>query len=287
MKRFYCFISFLTLIFVSCSRYTSVANQPNWKNQLEKLIIETQTDSLVLEAYSYRARISSEEDFDRLIKELFNEKAVVAFGTIERPFITTMGEVLVRQEGEEASFKLEEYLRKGTGIVDTRWRCGDKTYNTAAVVSDEGVIYDNIGWYLIKHGNTNTKAENDSTNTYSGSVDFSLSDEGTNSFGMTLYRYVIWCTSVFGEDGVLISKDLSASSEQHFGWYCDASIVSVAGEPFVSLYHTFSWAYAYNFGSSVSISYNGVGFSFHGSGHKASGTETHIAPPADSLAIED
>lgn len=287
MKSLYRFVYFLILVIVSCSRYTSVENQPNWKNQLDKLIIETQNDSLALEAYSYRDSISSEIDFEELLKELFNENAVVAFGTIDRPYITTMGEVLVKQEIGDASFKMEDYLRKGTGIVDTKWRCGKEIYNTAAVVSEEGVIYDNIGWYLVKHENTRTKADNDSTNTSNGSVDFSLSDECTNSFGVTLYRYVIWCTSVFGEDGVLISKDLSASSEQDFGWSCDASIVSVAGEPFVSLYHTFSWAYAYNFGSSVSISYNGVGFSFHGSGHKASGTETHIAPPADSLAIED
>ena len=91
------------------------------------------------------------------------------------------------------------------------------------------------------------------------SVDFSLSDYATNVFGTT---------------------------EQHLGWGCDASVVHVSGEPYSTPYHVFSWAYIYGFGSPVSVSYNGLNFSFTGSGHKANGTETHVAPSvADSLAV--
>ena len=278
-------VFFLCVFVVSCGK-NHYGLDPLWKTQLDSLIVATKHEKVSLESYSFRKQLLSEKDYGSMMEELFNEEATVALGSVDNPTMVRMGEILIQGNVDESSFKMEEYLKTGTGLVDTKWSFAGENYRSVAVVSDEGVVYDNIGWYLLHHRTMETKSEADTTEASERSVDFSLSDYGINEFGMTLYYYVIWCTSSFDNEGILTSFDMSASSEQHLGWSCDAAVVHVSGVPNSTSYHVFSWAYIYGFGSSVSISYNGVNFSFTGSGHKASGTETHIAPPAaDSLAV--
>lgn len=284
-RSFLLIVIFLSVLIVSCNRHHN-GSDPLWKTQLDSLIVATKHEKVSLESYNFRKQLSSENDYESMLEEIFNDKAIVAWGSVDNPKMIRMGELLIPGNNGDASFKMDEYLKTGTGLVDTKWSFAGENYHSVAVVSDEGVVYDNIGWYLVRHNSATTKSKADTTGVSGGSVDFSLSDYSTNIVGTTLYSYVIWCTSSFNSEGILTSYDMSASSEQHLGWGCDASVVHVSGEPYSTPYHVFSWAYIYGFGSPVSISYNGLNFSFTGSGHKANGTETHVAPSvADSLVV--
>lgn len=284
-RSFLLIVIFLSVLIVSCNRQHN-GSDPLWKTQLDSLIVVTKHEKVSLESYSFRKQLLSENDYESMLEEIFNDKAIVAWGSVDNPTMIRMGELLIPGNNGDASFKMDEYLKTGTGLVDTKWSFAGENYHSVAVVSDKGVVYDNIGWYLVRHNSTTTKSEADTTGVSGGSVDFSLSDYATNVFGTTLYHYAIWCTSSFNNEGILTNFDMSASSEHHLGWGCDASVVHVSGEPNSTPYHVFSWAYIYGFGSPVSVSYNGLNFSFTGSGHKASGTETHTSPQvADSRAV--
>lgn len=161
-RSFLLIVIFLSVLIVSCNRQHN-GSDPLWKTQLDRLIVVTKHEKVSLESYSFRKQLLSENDYESMLEEIFNDKAIVAWGSVDNPTMIRMGELLIPGNNGDASFKMDEYLKTGTGLVDTKWSFAGENYHSVAVVSDEGVVYDNIGWYLVRHNSTTTKSKADTT----------------------------------------------------------------------------------------------------------------------------
>ena len=198
---------------------------------MDDIVKESMMSDLSLVSYSFLMSLKSEDDYSNALERMFDDDAVIAFGTVDNPFFTTVGEVKKETTtNDTSSFKLDEFIKSGTGLVKTVWKFKSQLYNSLAVVSDDrGIVYDNIGWYLVSKKDSRTKSEledepDTSAVAATNSVDFCKWDEGSNLLGMMLYSYRITCTSTF-EDRVLVDISMEAESEQHLGWSCTAPIL--------------------------------------------------------------
>ena len=78
---------------------------------------------------------------------------------------------------------------------------------------------------------------------------------------MVVPTYNITVRSVFNSAGILIDRNLN--------------VRTVSGTLYSSKYHEFAWGYSYGSGVSVSLGWNGSGFTISGGGQGATGTEIH------------
>ena len=74
---------------------------------------------------------------------------------------------------------------------------------------------------------------------------------------------------------ILIDRNLNATHSAAYGFTCTADVRTVSGTLNSSKYHEFAWGYSYGSGVSVSLGWNGSGFTISGGGQGATGIEIH------------
>lgn len=191
---------------------------------------------------------------------------------------------------------LRKHIRVGMELVELEWKFkGEKIY-LLGIVSNEhgGIIYDNIGHFVKGEAPTSasrnlyvtsptlkTRAENgdkdkdgdgDDSGSGSGSGGtsetivkrfFGIADNDYNFYGVEIWAYSIECESVF-TDGILTDRQLFAYSDGSLGWSCKAAIKTVSGELYESGYHEFSYAVGIGYLASITIAFEGSGFTISG-----------------------
>ena len=234
-------------------------------------------------------------------------------GTIEseteRYYVANTQENLTLKEAKEKAkvsggepyVLIEEQLRTGICIgmemVDLKWLYKGKTYHSTAIVSNEhgGFVYEHIGYRVIdaEEGSfqeddysemnslrTKTSSEGDGSDPNPGGgsdiiLRFTKMNSVKNAAGMVVATYNITVRSVFNSAGILIDRNLNATHSAAYGFTCTADVRTVSGTLNSSKYHEFAWGYSYGSGVSVSLGWNGSGFTISGGGQGATGIEIH------------
>ncbi len=208
------------------------------------------------------------------------------------------------------SDKLQD--EKNLRLLELKWDYNDSTYSSRALVADEeGILFETIGYFVAikEKGNDKaikrmkTRSENVNDDPWSDPDDpwgnpdddsdnpptdnptlpsessvtkhFSKSDYSLNIFLQKIYSYDITCSSTFNSEGILISRTTNAKSQSVSGYQCSAGIQTISGTMNTDTYHEFAWAYQHGSNISVSLSWNGTGYSIGGGGTSESGSETH------------
>ena len=182
-------------------------------------------------------------------------------------------------------------------MVDLKWLYKGKTYHSTAIVSNEhgGFVYEHIGYRVIdaEEGSfqeddysemnslrTKTSSEGDGSDPNPGGgsdiiLRFTKMNSVKNAAGMVVATYNITVRSVFNSAGILIDRNLNATHSAAYGFTCTADVRTVSGTLNSSKYHEFAWGYSYGSGVSVSLGWNGSGFTISGGGQGATGIEIH------------
>ena len=249
--------------------------------------------------YTYKGTIDSEIGRQELLNRLFADTTMVVwykdFWHFEiLPFKEAKEKAKVK--GCEPYALIEEQLRTGICIgmemVDLKWLYKGKTYHSTAVVSNEhgGFVYEHIGFRVIDAEKgffqeddhlemnslrTKTSSEGDYSNSGGCELRSTKMNSIENLLGMVVATYKIIVSSVFNSAGILIDRSLNATHSAALGFTCTADARTVSGTLNSSKYHEFAWGYSYGSGVSVSLGWNGSGFTISGGGQGATGTEIH------------
>jgi hypothetical protein len=186
------------------------------------------------------------------------------------------------------------------GIVELEWIYKGDKFNTTCIVSNKkGIIYDDLLYfihfvYTVEFDENNNvqktfpRLKNNSPESGTSSCGnktsfeyiWSKGDQAYNLYGIKVWSYSIIC-NVKGLCSTgsksIYTKNLEASATSAIGFSADAKIESKSFVQGVNGHLDFAWAYAYATLGSVSISWNGFGFTFSGGGTRASG-EKYVNP---------
>ena len=223
--------------------------------------------------YTYKGTIESETERQKLLEELFADTTMVVWYKDFWHFeILSLKEAKEKAKvsGGEPYVLIEEQLRTGICIgmemVDLKWLYKGKTYHSTAIVSNEhgGFVYEHIGYRVIDAEEGSFQED-----------DYSEMNSVKNAAGMVVATYNITVRSVFNSAGILIDRNLNATHSAAYGFTCTADVRTVSGTLYSSKYHEFAWGYSYGSGVSVSLGWNGSGFTISGGGQGATGIEIH------------
>ena len=306
MKKLYSLIISL-IVFCSCngelfsdlqsdsSEICPIAGK-TWQEQLDESIkTKTKSDKdIYLNGYTYKGKINSRKEISKILSDMFSESSAIVHYTDSSLLnyeIVSIGSLMqsssmIKNNDVYGNLKskLQTIVKEGMELVELEWVYKGEIYYSTAIASNEygGIIYDNIGTYIIKEKDNNTmqisvqpliKTRSESGNP--SVKTFTLSYRAENYFGMFIYEYDITCKSYFNASGILTDRETHAYSNSALGWECEAEIKSISGEINVSNYHEFAWAYAYGLNCSITIGWNGSSYVINGGSHKAQGTEIH------------
>lgn len=270
-----------------------------WQEQLEYAknnhIVNTksETDKVYLIDYKYKGVISSENEITSIIEQLFSKDTYIVQYLDNKTFeITTLNSAIQKKgtsdcEKRFADLKhqLEVTIGIGMELIEAKWYYKGNTYSSLVIASNDhgGVIYDHIGFMILDSTNI-TEIEKPQidipiTKTVSETGKptkkvFSRSYSGQNLMGVKVWEYSLYCCSEFANNK-LKDRTLNSYRWSAFGWTCQAEITTINGEIDSSSFHEFAWGYVYGAAYSVSLKWNGLGFTISGSGTGQTGTEVH------------
>ena len=213
---------------------------------------------------------------------------------------------------EEVLILGNEKLSEGKNLrlLELEWTYKDSTYSSRALVTDEdGILFETIGYFVAIKEKENSKAtkrmktrsENGNNNSWDNSWDgdsddnsgnaptdnptspsessetkyFEKSDYSLNILFMKIYSYEITCSSTFNSKGVLTHRTTNAKSESIPGHQCSAEIRTISGTIDTDTYHEFAWGYQHGSNITISLSWNGMGYSVSGGGTSEVGSDIH------------
>lgn len=323
------FLLMLIFFFVSHGKAME-KNRPVWEVQIREVMnkqglkgMDGQT--LQLKGYTYRGKLDTQAKIDSIKVELFGDDAIKLsyLGLWKDGFALLSLKVTrdhyrecqvafpidqVREEFESTHiFSLAFCLGMNVDIIDLEWAYGGKAYRSVALASaTKGIVYDNIGHYLIDQ-----VEEVDKTFAWDTDAGLSLQSqlagaeandeeytdvemqsslpanrllEGNttvvttrkkkiykNLWGEALYGYHLICHSVFDKQGILIGWETVSKSFSCAGYSCDAALENVVLNP---RYHEFSWAYSMGEGAGSAVQWTGERFDISGMEH-GTGTLVH------------
>lgn len=271
-----------------------------WQEQLEyaknSLNTRATTDRISLLSYTYVGKIDSESDIPLIMEQLFSDNFFTVLYTDDSNFdIVPMRTIVqtAKEQGLDNPFddlksQLKVMIQVGMELIELEWNYKGETYYSTAIASNKkgGIIYDHIG-FMIKDKTESVSYEEEfdsnilvvKTRSETNSDDitkvFNENETCRNPYDVILYKYNITCTSVFNNSGTLIDRTLNKYTQAMFPWSCSADIRTISGELDESLFHEFAWGYAYGCMITVSLGWNGNGFSASGGGTSETGTEIH------------
>ena len=253
------------------------------------------SDQLYLQGYNYKGTIDSQAKIAEVIDELFSDEAV----TVEYTDISTFEIVTlkaIRQKAKELSIEdpllslraqLDTLIQVGMELIEIEWLYKGTTFYSTAIVSNEhgGFLYDHIGFRVLGTEREEAKAKEIELNIPSTKTSsefevatirrFNKPGSIPNFYGMIVIRYHITCSSSFNAHGILCDRTLNATHYAAPGFSCAADIKTVSGEIGTSKFHEFAWGYAYGSGITVSLGWNGTGFSISPSAQGSTGAQVH------------
>lgn len=316
-KIFFCLLSIVALL-MSCEvdDYLEKEDAPlkktsfqpkTWQEQLEyaksKSSLKTSTRAdfggINFVNYEYRGKIENRAEIHKVIDGLFSDNSVTIQYIDESNYeLISMKDIRqnARDLGGEDPFSkikrsLEDIVSIGMELIEIEWLYKGKTFHSTAIASNDhgGIIYDNIGHYLIERVETENKSAaiiaqskpliktisepdpGDET-----MKEFFLHDTGYNFYGIMVWTYTIDCFSFFNKEGFLCDRSLRAFGDNAIGWDCNADLHTIGGELDSSKFHEFAWAYAYGPSFTVTITWSGTEFTVVEGGTSAGkGTNVH------------
>ncbi|MCR5713480.1 MAG: hypothetical protein K6F98_00935 [Bacteroidales bacterium] len=258
---------------------------------------------LYLQSYEEVGFLKTELEISSLIDEILSDDSPILWypsaNDFSYPRINTIREVIAetaqdeyKEDANSSSLfsghrgVLEEEVKIGMTVLLLHWLYEGKPVNSIAIADESGILYDNIGFFCMIPDNKQTEEElrivlhpivKSSNHESNGNliVRTNKFDQGENILGKYAWEYLIQCSSTFNSDGILIDRSLHATYDSNWGWQCQAAVQTISGTLYEDPFHEFAWAYTHKFGGSVSISWNGVGFSISGGGTGEQGTVIH------------
>ena len=253
-------------------------------------------NGLALVRHSYNGKINTENQRSELLEQLFVDNADIVMYSDSLNF-EIVSLKIIRQKAQSMGvddpsktlkLQLDSIIKVGMDILELEWCYKGKTYYSTAIASNEqgGILYDHIGHMIIMSGNHESRAREIKsdvkaikTRSEGGGVterSFVLqNDGGYNIWGNLVWEYTISCSSFFDGNGILCNRSMLALSDSAVGWSCDAKIETINGELGSSKFHEFAWGHAHAYVLSVSVEWNGVGFTISGGATGASGSIVH------------
>ena len=261
---------------------------------------------LYLQSYEEVGILKTEQEISSLIDEILSDDSPILWypsaKDLSYPRINTIREVIEETAQDEYKEEtnssilfsghrsvLKEEVKIGMTVLRLNWLYEGKPVKSIAIADESGIIYDNIGFFCIIPDNKQTEEElriilhpRVKTQVFESYYDHdnntevtNIHDHGLDVFGLTLWSYEIFCSSTFNSDGILIDRNLHATYDSNLGWQCQAAVQTINGALYEDIFHEFAWAYTHKFGGSVSISWNGIGFTMSSGGTGEQGTVTH------------
>ena len=316
MKSYFIFCAgiFLCLILSFCSddvqsnRNVSDVGIEQWEKELIFLLESTKKEQTGIQLISYQKQgVISKEDIPSLVENFFSDDADYVFyldNRYSKYRIAPLGEqrnrlgILSQQDVPAPNYenefnklktRLQNEIQAGMRLVSLTWRFNGESYHSLAVASaTEGILYDNIGHFIIK------PIEDDELEIQQGEINMSsivpvtktgeelpspliarfiTSGSNTDIYGHVVYEYTLRCNSSFDSSGLFVGKQFFIHAASVPGWNCIASIQTTFGDPYESYQHDFAWAYACG-ETNVWIQWNGSDYITSGQ-HAASSTESH------------
>lgn len=276
---------------------TGVKKESTWQEQVKcarKETLAKSSNGITLIGFTYRGKIRNQEQILELHKLLFADTVDVVVNTGGNYAVASVKSVrdmcrnINYDPFKHLELQLDTMITLGVDVIDLEWSYKGRTVYSTAIASNEkgGILYDHIGNKIVtskrQPRKKKTVSNKDLLKTKSEEGDSNreviteMSDNGGyNLWGKLVWEYYIFCRSVFDSEGILCDRFTHTRKHAEGGWSCDAKIQSIGGEVNVSKYHEFAWAYAYGENITVSISWDGSGFTNTSGGSASSGTLVH------------
>jgi hypothetical protein len=280
-----------------------------WQKQLSLILKDNDRlkgNDIVLKDFKYTGKIGSIEELEQIKTEIIGNAVLPVYHS------PGVFEVCKRNDVSSKEFKSfldtliptsksyiveTEYLQNifeegDMGTVELEWAYKGNKLNTIALVSDKnGIVYDNLLYFVHFIETKESKSEiglnttlrlKSGTEDQSGPVSYNFKREDCayNYYGIKIWSYSIVCLISGMNNNGQKSIDgcfAEAFSTAAFGFSADARIQKKAIETGDDGFVDFAWAYAYGTMVSISISWNGTGFTISGGGTHANGEE-YITP---------
>lgn len=304
-------LSIVVLFFVSCnadilqdleSSYVEenriASLQSTWQEQVEyaksqNVATRSAFDEVTLIKYTYKGKINTQKQISELLNCLFSDDADVVtyldsvnYDIVPLKTIREKAKQMnIDDPSESLRLQLDSVIELGMEVIDLEWSYKGRTVYSTAIASNErgGIIYDHIGHMIATPSNQYVEIEPnvELMKTRSEGTDgdreiiTDLSNYGTNKYNKVVWEYRVYCSSTFDGNGILQNRNLFATSDAKEGWACNAQIRTVSGELGVSNYHEFAWAHAHGENITISIGWNGTGFTISSGATGASYTLIH------------
>jgi hypothetical protein len=182
------------------------------------------------------------------------------------------------------------FVKNDLGVVHVEWKHKGKIHYTTCLVSEKkGIVYDSFLYFIhfrIGQGesigtipttisrlkSTNIEEEGEPIHYY-----FTKWDAGHNLYGQILWKYDINCMvtgTLVGSQKSITDKSMDAYHDAMWPfWYCDAKVNSKSFVTGVNGHLDFAWGWTYKYATSVSLTWNGIGFTMTGGGTGSTGEE--------------
>ena len=174
MKKLYSLIISL-IVFCSCngelfsdlqsdsSEICPIAGK-TWQEQLDESIkTKTKSDKdIYLNGYTYKGKINSRKEISKILSDMFSESSAIVHYTDSSLLnyeIVSIGSLMqsssmIKNNDVYGNLKskLQTIVKEGMELVELEWVYKGEIYYSTAIASNEygGIIYDNIGTYIIK-----------------------------------------------------------------------------------------------------------------------------------------
>jgi len=284
---------------------------PVWEAQLEK-IIETDSifkaNQLELIGYTYVEEIKNLNELEKIKNEIVRNKAYfvkydnsTSF-SIEKNKMSEMVDtkkildILIVESANEKALLMAEnnvseapdyihiFNKNDLGVVNLEWKYKGEVFSTSCIVSNtEGLIYDDILFNINFVVQTSDRVSTYNRPRLKNAAEagnfifnyWTLTDEDYNFMGVKLWEvnfYELVYGYIDGNIKRIENTDVTCDAWHNMFYYCVANThvdltQGVNGKAIID--HGYSWG-----ASPITITYNGIGLGFSGSGNCVSGTRS-------------
>lgn len=303
MKKFVNFLSIVgallvSMLLFSCSEpavdeISLDVEKTKWEQSMYNAMYIAECKTLSLEDYKYLGDVTTEEDKQTLLEEIFGLDEYMVVANYE----ANIFDIITYGQSIEASTKDKNLYaprknnvasaieNRNIGIVELSWDYLGEKFKSKAIVATDGdkeFIYDNILSYApvddqYKYDKRVECCTTRSTGSDSYMLEFNLSDHGPYTLSLEYaWWFVIYQWTYFNSNGILTSRPNECRCSAAPGWDCEAAIGFVSGEINRTTYSEFMWGYAYGENMDVSVTGGyGVRISAPSGATTASATVSH------------
>ena len=266
------------------TEHVNILPNHSWQQQLAQLRdnghLTKYSSGLSLISFTEKGRIASEGDVLTLVHTLFDTQSYHVFfaGTPQFRIMTLQEYKTYLQERADPAvpldslwdrmdhlyWRLEDLLSQhfevGMGLVQLVWDYHGKQIPSIAVVSpDKGVVYDNIGSFVVnpvyeyherwsvddsvrireQYPSILTKTWTELPEPYIRHSAWKT--RNVNIFGELAYDVIVGCRSVFTRDGRYLDAQIFADYIVSPGWFCHVETETLQSIPLASMLHRLRW----------------------------------------------